>query len=205
MMSLMWILYIEWLTSHGAIECCAVLLQHVTHHALHNAWPQFYSIMNAQMKSELKIYKYYNSRSFKYFFFNFGITGGQNRPPKDWNIDFCTYMKPRPQNQCIEKFWWSSIKNKKFTILTFLGPRGPNGGPKPKCFRWYEIRAPKKVYSKIFKVLRWETNFFKFRPFRAPGGQIGAPNQNFSINMISGPQNQYTVKFWRSYIEKQKY
>ena len=147
----MWILYIEWLTSQlGAIEWCAVLCQHVTimHCTMHD--PSCI-LLCITLSGQCTLHTWYqNSKCSKIqgvandnFFFYFGIPGVKTGPPEDWNINFCTYMKSRPQNQCTVKFWWSSIKNKNFTNLTFRGPRGPNGGPKPKIFNLYEIRAPK--------------------------------------------------------------
>ena len=49
------------------------------------------------------------------------------------------------------------------------------------------------------------SKILNFRGPGAGGGQTRAPNQNFSIDMKSGQQNNYTVKFWRSYVEKQKF
>ena len=57
----------------------------------------------------------------------------------------------------------------------------------------------------ILKVLRSKTKILKFWPFGDSGGQTGAPNQNFSIDMKSGPQNKCHIKFWRFYVQKQKF
>ena len=59
----------------------------------------------------------------------------------------------------------------------------------------------------VLALPRLKNYNFKILPFQGPGGgvQTGAPNQNISIDMKSGQQHQYTVKFGRSYVEKQQF
>ena len=61
----------------------------------------------------------------------------------------------------ISNFEGSTLKNKNFKILTFRGPAGPNGGPKPKIFYLYKIRAQKSIQPKIFEVLDQKTKKLK--------------------------------------------
>ena len=99
-----------------------------------------------------------------------------------------------PKISIIPKFEGPTLKNKNFKILTFWGPGGQSGGSKPNFIKWYEIRTPKLVRYQILKDLHWKTKILKFWPFEAPGAGTGAPNQNFSTDIKSGPQNECHIK-----------
>ena len=85
-------------------------------------------------------------------------------PGADWGPqtkNFQLIWNQDPKMSVISNFEGSTFKNKNFRILTFRGPGGPNGGPKPKFFNLYKIRAQKSIQPKIFEVLAQITKKFK--------------------------------------------
>ena len=139
--------------------------------------------------------------------FKFWLFGCPGRPSGGPEPKFFNWYEIRAQKWVSYQYCFegSTIKNKNVKFWHSGGLGGPNGGPEPKFFNWYDIRAQKLVSYQILKVLRSKTKILKFWPFGGPGGPNGAPNQNFSTDMKSGPKNEYHIKFWRFYVQKQKF
>ena len=141
----MWILYIEWLTSHGAIECSAVLCQHVTimHCTMHDLssilykWITLSGLCTVHCTHEIRTQNIYvvQFKELQMIFF----VGGQNRPPEDWNINFCTYIyeikTPKKPKSVYSKILMVRCKKQKFYNFDFLGPQGAKRGPQTEIFQ----------------------------------------------------------------------